>query len=406
MSNALAIAAVTESLVSLLTNALPAEMTSASVTHVTPDQINNVSSPGINVFLYQVTPNTAWRNSDLPTRASDGSFLKKPLAALDLHYLITFYGQDLYLEQQRLLGAATLALHAFPTLPRSAIQAVQLSPTQSAPSDLDTQYDLIRFTPVVFSLEELSKLWSFLLKIDYVLSTAYLASVVLIEQDAVVPPPARRVVNYNILTQPIRQPVISAVVASPNAAAPINAGSDITLQGNNLTAPSGGATQVFINGTAQTPSVVTATAITLSLPGGLAAGPQTAQIRQPVIIGTPSVLHPGTGVASGLAAFVLNPVITAVTQVSDVGSPPGPGIAVTVVPEVQEGQSVSLYLAPQNPVAAAQEYSLGEVTAATSDLIFATPALPSGTYVVSVLVDGAQSPLQPGPGGPPPTIGV
>jgi hypothetical protein len=79
---------------------------------------------------------------------------------------------------------------------------------------------------------------------------------------------------------------------------------------------------------------------------------------------------------------------------------------VTVVPEVQEGQSVSLYLAPQYPVAAAQEYSLGEVTAATSDLIFATPALPSGTYVVSVLVDGAQSPLQPGPGGPPPTIGV
>jgi hypothetical protein len=320
--------------------------------------------------------------------------------------LITFYGQDLYLEQQRLLGAATLALHAFPTLPRSAIQAVQLNQTQTAPSDLDTQYDLIRFTPVVFSLEELSKLWSFLLKIDYVLSTAYLASVVLIEQEEVVPPPARRVVNYNILSQPIRQPVISAVVAAPNAAAPINAGSDITLLGTNLTAPSGGATQVFINGAVQTPSVVTGTAITLSLPSGLAAGPQTAQIRQPVIIGAPAVLHPGTGVASGLAAFVLNPVITAVNKVSNVGSPPGPGIAVTVVPEVQEGQSVSLYLAPQNPAASAQEYSLGDVTVATSDLVFATPALPTGTYVASVLVDGAQSPLQPGPGGPPPTIGV
>src|SRR5271163_4034880 len=194
MSNALAIAAVTESLVNLLTNALPAaQINNASVSNVTPDQLNNVANPGINVFLYQVTPNTAWRNSDLPTRAADGSFLKKPLAALDLHYLLTFYGQDLYLEQQRLLGAASVALHAFPTLPRSVIQPVQLTQTQTAPSNLDIQHDLIRFTPVVFSLEELSKLWSFLLKIDYVLSAAYLASVVLIEQDEAVPPPARRV---------------------------------------------------------------------------------------------------------------------------------------------------------------------------------------------------------------------
>jgi len=407
MSNALAIAAVTESLVNLLTNALPAaQINNASVSNVTPDQLNNVANPGINVFLYQVTPNTAWRNSDLPTRAADGSFLKKPLAALDLHYLLTFYGQDLYLEQQRLLGAASVALHAFPTLPRSVIQPVQLTQTQTAPSNLDIQHDLIRFTPVVFSLEELSKLWSFLLKIDYVLSAAYLASVVLIEQDEAVPPPARRVVNYNVLTQPIRQPVISAILASPNAAAPINATSDITLQGSNLTAASGGATQVLINGVAQTPAVVTATAITLSLPAGLAAGPQTAQIRQPVIIGTPAVLHPGTGVASGLAAFVLNPAISSVEKVSDVGSPPGPGIAVTVVPEVQVGQSVDLYLAPQNPAASAQEFNLGEVATATANLTFATPSLPSGTYVVSVLVDGAQSPLQPGPGGPPPTITV
>jgi len=77
MSNALAIAAVTESLVNLLTNALDAaQVNNASVSNVTPDQLNSVANPGINVFLYQVTPNTAWRNSDLPTRAADGSFLK------------------------------------------------------------------------------------------------------------------------------------------------------------------------------------------------------------------------------------------------------------------------------------------------------------------------------------------
>jgi len=407
MSNVLAIAAVTESLVNLLTNAIDAaQVNNASVSNVTPDKLDLVANPGINVFLYQVTPNIAWRNSDLPTRAADGSFLKKPLAALDLHYLLTFYGQDVYLEQQRLLGTAALALHAFPTLPRSAIQPVQLSQTNSAPSNLENQYDLIRFTPVVFSLEELSKLWSFLLKIDYVLSAAYLASVVLIEQEEAVPPPAKRVVNYNVLAQPIRQPVITGIVASPNPAAPINAGSDIRLLGTNLTAPSGGATQVLINGVAQTPSVVTATAITLTLPSGLFAGPQTAQIRQPVVIGTPAVLHPGTGVASGLAAFVLNPVISAVTALSDWGSPPGPAIAVTVAPQAQAGQSVDLFLVPQSAATGAQEFDGGILAAPSDTLIFATPGLPSGTYVVSVFVDGAQSPLQPGPGGPPPTVTV
>jgi len=311
-----------------------------------------------------------------------------------------------YLEQQRLLGAAALALHAFPTLPRSAIQPVQLTQTLSAPSYLESQYDLIRFTPVVFSLEELSKLWSFLLKIDYVLSSAYLASVVLIEQDEVVPPPAKRVVNYNVLTQPIRQPTITGVVASPNPAAPINIASDIKLVGANLTAPSGGATQVLINGATQTPSVITSTAITLTLPSGLAAGPQTAQVKQPVVIGTPAVLHPGAGVSSGLAAFVLNPLISTVSLLSDWGSPPGPAISVTVAPPVQAGQSVDLYLVPQSAAVGAQEFDGGILTAASDTLIFATPDLPSGAYVVSVFVDQAQSPLLPGPGGPPPTITV
>ncbi len=166
MSNALAVAAVTESLVNLLMSAIDvAQVTNAHVSNVTPDA-DQVANPGINVFLYQVTPNAAKRNADLPTRAPDGSFLTKPQAALDLHYLLTFYGNDTYLEQQRLLGAAALALHATPTLARSAIQPVQLGQGLLAPSELDTQSELIRFTPVAFSLEELSKLWSFLLKVQ------------------------------------------------------------------------------------------------------------------------------------------------------------------------------------------------------------------------------------------------
>ena len=36
----------------------------------------------MNVYLYQVTPNAAFRNVDLPTRRADGTLVKQPVAAL------------------------------------------------------------------------------------------------------------------------------------------------------------------------------------------------------------------------------------------------------------------------------------------------------------------------------------
>src|SRR5262249_14946613 len=204
----LAIASVTETLSDLLTGCLHrANVSGATVTAVRPDSPPQLlPSPGVNVFLYQVSPNAALRNADLPTRAADGTLLRRPQAALDLHYLISFYGDDTRLEQQRLLGAVATQMHAFPTLSRSAIQAAEASKPWLATADLDKQSELVRFAPVIFSLEELSKLWSFLLKIDYVLSVAYRASVVLLETDDAEPPPPLPVLGVNVYATPFSQP--------------------------------------------------------------------------------------------------------------------------------------------------------------------------------------------------------
>ena len=174
MSNALAIATVTETLLHLLTQHLvAAQVPGATVTALAPDSRKEVvPSPGVNIFLYQISPNSALRNADLPSRQADGSLLRRPQTALDLHYLLTFYGDETRLEQQRLLGAVALALHANPVLPRALIQRVEAQTAFLRTADLDQQSDLVRFVPINFSLEELSKLWSFLLKIDYVLSAA------------------------------------------------------------------------------------------------------------------------------------------------------------------------------------------------------------------------------------------
>ena len=49
------------------------------------------SRPGV---ISGRTPNHAWNLTDLPTRRGDGSLTRRPVAAIDLHYLITAYGDD------------------------------------------------------------------------------------------------------------------------------------------------------------------------------------------------------------------------------------------------------------------------------------------------------------------------
>jgi len=114
MSNALAIATVTETLVQVLQGALTGINLGSSphVTNTRPDQQTGLPPVGVNVFLYQIAPNPYLRNIDLPTRKADGSLLQRPKAAVDLYYLLSFYGDDTTLEQQRLLGAVIRELHA------------------------------------------------------------------------------------------------------------------------------------------------------------------------------------------------------------------------------------------------------------------------------------------------------
>jgi hypothetical protein len=392
MSNALAIAAATETLVQLLQDNIGTSgVTGARVTGLAPDGTAPMPNPGVNVFLYQVTPNAAYRNAALPTRAPDGTLIKRPQIALDLHYLFTFYGDDSTLEQQRMLASVALTLQANPALPRSLITSVQTNTPFLHGSNLDAQAELIRFTPIAFSLEELSKLWSFLLKIDYVLSAAYLASVVLIETDDAVPDPALPVLSYDIVTQPFALPVISSITnaADPNAA--IGDGATIVLSGTNFGATAPATSQVLISGVTLTPSVVTLNSITVALPAGaFPAGVQTVQVVQSLQLGSPPVPHSGTGIMSGAATFVLAPTIAS----GSLNAAAGPAIALTVTPQIEVGQRVVLQLISQ-ATSVAELFDGGQLISASSNLTVPTPGLASGTYFVRVLIDGALSPLAP-----------
>jgi len=199
MSSALAIAGVTAVLRDLLNDGLiNHDITSVVGTSITvsigpPDRVvagNGTESSQLNLFLYQVAPNTGWRNEGLPSRDVSGSQrLSNPPLALNLHFLLSAYsGGDLHGEI--LLGYAMQLLHEMPVLTRSAIKAAlipstadtNLPPALQSLSDsgLEDQVELIKITPEHLNTEDMSKLWT-ATQSHMRPSAAYMASVVLVE---------------------------------------------------------------------------------------------------------------------------------------------------------------------------------------------------------------------------------
>ena len=95
MSNYLAIATVTATLQRTLQATVQVDVDGARVTTVRPDSVGSgTPETGVNLYLYNVAHNPAWGNADLRTRNTERDFLKRPLVALDLHYLISCYGNE------------------------------------------------------------------------------------------------------------------------------------------------------------------------------------------------------------------------------------------------------------------------------------------------------------------------
>ncbi len=399
MSNHLAIATVTAALRRALLETTTSDVPGADVTTLRPNEPGSGGMPGrgINVFLYQVQPNQALRNADTPTRRPDGSLASRPQAAVDLHYLLSFFGNESTLEPQRLLASAVRTLHSRPVLTPDLIEAAVADPALLflAGSDLAEQPELVRFQPMPLSLEDLSKLWSVFFQVPYALTVAYRASVVLIEADErpVAPLPVR---DFAVRARTLGPPVIDRVLSAAGEAEPILVETTIVLAGRNLR---GDLTSVEVSGKAAPATRITSTRIELTLPSGLRAGTQGVRVLHDVQLGVPAARH--RGVSSNLAAFVLHPGIAPsgggfdiqVTDLSGSGADPrSASVETGVVPAVGVGQQALLELVDRASSAVrtfASESRAGD----TARLRFAVAAIPAGDYLVRVRVDGAESPF-------------
>ena len=337
-----------------------------------------------------MTPNAAYRNIDLPTRRADGTLAKKPLTALDLHYLLTFHGSDDKLEPQRMLGAVASTLEAQPLLSPQNIQAAVTQFGFLAGSGLDSQVDRVRFTPTALSLEEFTKLWSAFFQVEYSLSAAYQASVVLIESGDT-PQEGLPVQVRNLYVAPFQQPVIAQVISKAGTGQPILPTSTLVIQGSHLL---GDITTVRLGDLVVTPPTVTDKAIILPVPASLPAGVQGVQVIQQLQMGTPPQPHPGY--ESNVAAMVLHPVVTPLAATSA-------QITVKIAPTVQLAQRVTLLLneatiPPPSPPAA-YTFTLPPLTISASTLNFTINNVQAGgtRYFIRVAVDGAESLLDLNP---------
>jgi hypothetical protein len=392
MSNYQAIATVTAALQQILQPAVKQAVGGASFGFSRPSADGSPKTPQVNVFLYQVTPNAAYRNGHVPTRRPDGTLVKRPMAAVDLHYLFTFHGDDTALEPQRLLGAVVTALENQPVLTPADIVAATDPQSQFpflANSGLDQQVERVKFSPTALTIDEFSKLWSAFFQVEYSLSVAYHASVVLMESE-VSPQEALPVEASNLYVMPFRWPRVTSVTAQAGPDAPIVTGGGMLIEGEQLMGPD---TVVLIGSGEQVPATVSNSAITLTVPATVRAGVQALQVAHRVAMGTPQTPH--RGFESNAAAFVLRPAIGTTSAALDAKSTPAlkiTDVTVHVTPNIGAGQRAVVILNVPGSDPPQAYVSEAVVAVADSNQVTAPVLnLPSGSYVVRVQIDGAES---------------
>ena len=179
MSTALAIAGVTAVLCDQLSEGFVKHGvstitgTTVNVTTMAPDKVipaNGNESTQLNIFLYQVMPNTGLRNNSLPAIDSTGrNHLTSPSLALELYFLVSAYGSE-PLHREIVLGQAMQLIHEYPVFTRKMIRAALNRPKgvgtdlpsslrALANSDLAERMEALKISPQFLNNEEMSKLW-------------------------------------------------------------------------------------------------------------------------------------------------------------------------------------------------------------------------------------------------------
>lgn len=177
----LAIASITAILKSLLSNELVRRFANvpigdAIVTALPPDRIltGGEERAQLNLYLYRITPNAGRYHSRTTQPEITNTSETYPPLALDLHYLISAYGEHDF-QAEVLLSCAMHLFQETPVLTKemlcSTLAALSSNSMRGGPQPiLETlssstfieqwQPQALKITPEFLSMEDLSRLWS------------------------------------------------------------------------------------------------------------------------------------------------------------------------------------------------------------------------------------------------------
>jgi hypothetical protein len=388
MSNNAAIAAVTATLTNMIQSAVSADATvsSAKVTAHAPDVARQGTTGNqVNLFLYRISIDAAWRNQDPPS-IRPGEIGQPPLP-LVLSYLITAYGEnDDEIVAHRLLGIAMAVLNDTPVLSRAQIASALPAPG----SDLQYQVERVRMRADPRPQDEISRMWT-TFGTGYRLSVSYDASVVLIDSTRPVNAAAPVLMRGSQDTGPVVTgspfPQIQLAVP-PNLQPAAQPGDVLTLVGNCL----GAVTSVVVTHPLATqpltltPLSVTASQVTVQLPDPptLPAGIGTVAATFDALMDQTPGATPVT-VTSNAAPVALAPTLVSTAQMKAKLAKTGTTtVTITCSPAVQPQQAIAL-------VVGSQLASLAPVQAASTQLSFNLQGFTAGTYLLRLRVDAVDS---------------
>jgi hypothetical protein len=394
MSNPLAIAAVTATLRNLLTKGLATDpdLADATVTMQPLDRarVNGNNANQMNVFLYHVLPNGAWRNLDMPGQVRSGE-TGVPVLGLNLYYLLTAFGRDNDTQRpfsHQLMGRAMSVLNDHPLLGADEIK------TALPNNDLWKQIERVRFTLQPFSVEEIAKLWTGFQTV-YRLSVAYEAAVVLIEsaRPARTPLPVLMrgagdsgiIAQANLLSPfPTIDELLIDELLIPGGQPTASLGSVLTLNGHNLVGDQSNVQ--FSNRFFTTPVPVlpekggTDSRLTVQIPNKAADWP--AGMYTVAVV----VTQGKDDRISNVVAVPVAPQITSKLPMNAKAVNGNVTLKLTCSPEVRPEQHAALLLG-------GQEVSAAEHPAQTKQLSFAARGVAAGEYFIRLRVDGVDSQL-------------
>jgi len=422
MSTALRIASVTYVLKDLLNNGLiNHDVTGAigetiKVTALSPDKIKlEDEHTQLNLFMYQATYNNGWRNIAEPAVSNKGERISNPPLAIDLHYLLSAYASA-ELHAEILLGYGMQLMHENPVLGREAIRTA-LAPPSNVPgsglpsslrmlstSKLAEQAEMIKITPEILSIEDISKLWA-AFGTRYRPTAAYKITVVLIESTKSTRV-ALPVKGRNLYVSPFKYPVIETIASQSAVLQPviekqiILPGYRLILKGKNL---SNEVVEINIDGKSLPPSldiVINDNQISFPLPADMNAGTHEVQVVHPEPMGSPPVLH--SGISSETVVFILSSIISNLRVPNATGTGNAlrsATIKFDINPAVRPNQKLVLYMNKINDSAQAYSFpvilpdspsppdSFQTLEVQISDVV-------KGDYLIRVQVDGAESAVE------------